>query len=299
MAPPTSCQPTAPPGERVDPHPVYRAFLNNQAGQAFSKPGVREAVSPVYMGLIAQCDHEFGKLLDFREETGRMSETMIVVTSDHGDYLGDHWISDKDLFHDPCCTADATRGTTCDALVEAIDLSPTFAAAKGGVPAGHILEGRDLTPRLRGETPDWRQEVFSEYDFSGMALAGPGYLDLAPKDARLFMVFDGRRKLIHAEGGFRPMLFDLQTDPREVRDLGGGGDHQAEIARLMDLPGHWARRPAQRTTISKAEIRGMRGKTRRVGVIIGAATPEDLAPDLRARITGKPQADDRQGLGKL
>ena len=50
---------------------------------------------------------------------------------------------------------------------------------------------------------------------------------------------------------------------------------------------------AQRTTISKAEIRGMRGKTRRVGVTIGAMTPEDLASDLRAGISGKLPADYR------
>ncbi len=293
------------PREREDPHPVYRSFMNNQAGQAFSKPGVREAVIPAYMGLIAQCDAEFGKLLDFLEDSGRMDETMIVVTSDHGDYLGDHWMGDKDLFHDPSVriplivydprkAADATRGTTCDALVESIDLAPTFVQAMGGVAADHILEGRDLTPWLHGQTPEWRQAVFSEYDFSGMALAGPGYLNLTPDQARLFMVFDGRWKLIHAEGGFRPMLFDTKADPDEFTDLGASPGHLAEITRLMALLNDWARRPAQRTTISKADIVGMRGKTRRVGVIIGAVGPDELAPDLRAKITGKPQKDYRK-----
>ena len=290
--------------EREAPHPVYRTFMNNQAGKAFSTPGVREAVIPAYMGLIAQCDHEFGKLLDFLESSGRMEETMIVVTSDHGDYLGDHWMGEKDLFHDPSVriplivydprkAADATRGTTCDALVESIDLAPTFVQAMGGVAADHILEGRDLTPWLHGQTPAWRQAVFSEYDYSGMALAGPGYLNLPPEQARLFMIFDGRWKLIHAEGGFRPMLFDTQTDPNEFTDLGASPDHQTEITRLMALLNDWARRPAQRTTISKADIVGMRGKTRRVGVIIGAVGPDELAPDLRAKITGKPQKDFR------
>ncbi len=43
--------------------------------------------------------------------------------------------------------------------------------------------------------------------------------------------FDGRYKMIHAEGGFRPMLFDLQTDPHEFDDLGGSPDHGAVIDR--------------------------------------------------------------------
>lgn len=290
--------------ERQDPHPVYKAFMNNQAGKAFSRAEVREAVIPAYMGLIAQCDAEFGKLLDFLEATGRMDETMIVLTSDHGDYLGDHWMGEKDLFHDPSVripliiydpreAANATRGTTCDALVESIDLAPTFVAAMGATPPDHILEGRDLTPFLHGQSPAWRHAVFSEYDYSAMALAGPGYLNVEPEDARLFMVFDGRWKLIHAEGGFRPMLFDTETDPNEFIDLGTSPDHASEITRLMGLLNDWARRPAQRTTISKDAIVKGRGKTRRVGIIIGAVSPEELAPDLRAMISGKPEKDYR------
>jgi arylsulfatase A-like enzyme len=69
-----------------------------------------------------------------------MEDTMIVLTSDHGDYLGDHWLGEKDLFHEPSVKiplivydprreADATRGTTCDALVESIDLAATFVEA--------------------------------------------------------------------------------------------------------------------------------------------------------------------------
>lgn len=135
--------------------------------------------------------------------------------------------------------------------------------------------------------------MFSEYDYSAMALAGPGYLNVEPEDARLFMVFDGRWKLIHAEGGFRPMLFDTETDPNEFTDLGTSPDHAPEITRLMGLLNDWARRPAQRTTISKDAIVKGRGKTRRVGIIIGAVSPEELAPDLRAMISGKPEKDYR------
>jgi len=290
--------------ERADPHPVFAAFMNTQAGQAFSKDGARETVIPAYMGLIAQCDDQFGRLLDHLDATGQMDSTMIVLTSDHGDYLGDHWMGEKDLFHDPSVRiplivydprpeADRTRGTVCDALVEAIDLAPTFVAAMGGKPAGHILEGRSLIPWLHGETPDWRDAVFSEYDYSGMALAG--YLGLSPRQARMFMVFDGRWKLIHAEGGFRPMLFDLETDPDELVDLGASATHADVIARLEARLAEWARRPAQRTTISDETIVNMRGKSRRHGIIIGAWDATELAPDLRAKLQGKPGHDYRKG----
>jgi len=111
--------------EKDDPHPVYAAYMDNPIGQAFRRDIVRETVIPAYMGLIKQCDDEMGRLFAYLEESGQMDNTMIVLTSDHGDYLGDHWLGEKDLFHecsvkvpliiyDPSPEADSTRGTTCE-----------------------------------------------------------------------------------------------------------------------------------------------------------------------------------------
>jgi arylsulfatase A-like enzyme len=61
---------------------------------------VRETVLPACIGLIAQCDAELGRLLDHLQATGRMEDTMIVLTSDHGDFMCDHWMGEKDPFHD-------------------------------------------------------------------------------------------------------------------------------------------------------------------------------------------------------
>ena len=44
------------------------------------------------MGLIKQCDDQLGRLLNYIEESGEKENTIIVLTSDHGDYLGDHWL---------------------------------------------------------------------------------------------------------------------------------------------------------------------------------------------------------------
>jgi arylsulfatase A-like enzyme len=285
------------PDERVDPHPVFRAFMEGRIGQAFSRDEVREAVIPAYMGLIAQCDAEFGRILDYLSASGRMDDTMIVVTSDHGDYLGDHWLGEKDLFHEPSVriplivydpdpAADATRGTTCDALVEAIDLAPSFIDVLGGTPQGHILEGRSLLPWLRGPAPEsWRRATISEYDY---ALDTVGtVLDVPPRDARLMMVFDGRWKLIHAEGGFRPMLFDLESDPDEFHDLGASADHSDTRARLYELLHRWSRRASQRITISDAQILSQRGREMDAGIHIGVWDEAALTPEARTRLTGR------------
>ncbi len=72
---------------------------------------------------------------------------------------------------------------------------------------------------------------------------------------RLFMVFDGRWKYIHAVG-FRPMLFDLQTDPGELRDLGADPSSLSEVARLNDALLAWSLRYYNRITVSDARIAG-------------------------------------------
>ncbi|KIN63769.1 Sulfatase [Sulfitobacter noctilucicola] len=286
--------------ERVDPHPVYGAYMQNKIARAFQQNEVRQKVIPAYMGLIKQCDDQLGALLDHLEATGRMDNTMIVLTSDHGDYLGDHWLGEKDLFHeqsvkvpmiiyDPSTAADATRGTTCNALVEAIDLAPTFVDRIGGKIADHILEGRSLLPWLYGKTPEWRDFAISEYDYSATPQAVK--LGLEPRDARLFMIFDGRYKMMHAEGGFRPMLFDLENDPEEFDDLAKGDTHKAEIERLYGLLAVWGRRMSQRVTKSEDDIKGMRGASLRKGIlpflVDGSEVPEELTAKYRGKAPAK------------
>ena len=275
--------------EREDPHPVYGAYMENRICSAFQQEEVRQKVIPAYMGLIKQCDDQLGRLLDFLEETGRMESTMIVLTSDHGDYLGDHWMGEKDLFHeqsvkvpmiiyDPRPEADATRGTSCDALVESIDLAPTFVDLAGAKVPDHILEGRSLLPWLEGKTPEWREFAICEYDYSATPQCVK--LGLEPKDARLFMVFDGRYKLMHAEGGLRPMLFDLQSDPDEFNDLAKQPGHEETLDALYDKLATWGRRLAQRVTRSEDDIKNMRGRSLRRGVlpfmIDGSEVDEEL-----------------------
>jgi arylsulfatase A-like enzyme len=79
---------------------VYRAFRQHPEGVAFSRDEVRRTVIPAYMGLVKQIDDHIGRLLAFLEQSGRMDDTMIVFTSDHGDYLGDHWLGEKEMMYE-------------------------------------------------------------------------------------------------------------------------------------------------------------------------------------------------------
>jgi len=287
-------------GERVDPHPVYRAFMEHRVAKAFSRDEVREEVVPVYMGLIKQIDDHIGRLIAFMEKRGLLSNTMIVFTSDHGDYLGDHWLGEKDLFHepsvkvplivfDPSPDADGARGSVCDELVEAIDLAPTFVDAAGGDAdaLSHVLEGRSLMPFLRGQAPErWRSFAVSEYDYSIAPAAVQ--LGVEPADARLFMICDKRWKYVHAIG-FRPMLFDMENDPDEFRDLGADAAFEAERVRMAQALLRWSLRNAQRTTLSEAEVRAMRGRSMRRGILVGVWDEQELPDEMWSRYRGRQQ----------
>jgi hypothetical protein len=89
---------------------------------------------------------------------------------------------------------------------------PSFVEYCGGTPQPNVIEGRSLLPLLHGAAPaDWRRVAFSEYDYS--MLEARLTLNQPIRDCRLYMAFDGRWKYIHATG-FRPLLFDLESDPR-------------------------------------------------------------------------------------
>ena len=284
--------------ERADPHPVYREFMNLNVSKAFSRNEVRAAVIPVYMGLIKQIDDQIGVLLRFMEEAGLFDNTLIVFTSDHGDYLGDHWLGEKDLFHepsvkvplivyDPSTQADPVRGTVCDALVESIDLAQTFLDAVGADcrQQSHRLEGRSLLAWLHGTAPSqWRQFVISEYNYASLPVAEK--LRIAPRDACLFMIADRRWKYIHAPG-FRPMLFDLAADPNELRDLGADPSLAGERHRLAGALASWGLRASQRTTRSEEEIVAARGTSQRRGILIGVWDEREVPAELWSKYLGE------------
>ena len=288
--------------EMENPHPVYEGFATNRIGQAFQRQEVRDVVIPAYMSLIKQCDDQLGRLLKHLEDTDRMKDTMIVLTSDHGDYLGDHFMGEKDLFHDcsakvpliiydPSSAADGTRGSVCDELVESIDCAATFIEVAGGKVPEHIIEGRSLVPFLHGEAPDnWREFAISEYDYSITPAAAK--VGLEPRDCRLMMVADKKWKLIHAEGGIRPMLFDLGNDPNELDDLCKDGRAPDDVIDLMyERLGRWARRMSQRVTKSEGDIKAMRGRSGRRGVLLGLYDGSEVDDELLCKYVGPADAD--------
>ncbi len=109
----------------------------------------------------------------------------------------------------------------------------------------------------------------------------------------MFMVANKNWKLIHFDGGFRPMLFDLKNDPGELVDLGESEQLQPVIDELYDKLFTWARRPSQRTTMSRSQFIDSRTKGSAKGVLIGIVDEGDVPPPISAKYVGR-KAEDRR-----
>jgi arylsulfatase A-like enzyme len=254
--------------ERDDTHPVYRAFREHPEGLAFSRDDVRNTVMPTYMGLIKQIDDHVGRLLEFLQQRGRLRDTLIVFTSDHGDLLGDHWLGEKELFFEPSVrvpliivdpSPGAVPGRRCNELVEAIDVVPTILDALDLTLPEHWLEGHSLQPCLRGIGAPLRDAVFSELDLA--------FYDGGRHAGRAVMVRTDDWKLVHYDG-LPAQLYDLRNDPAEVRDLASDPARRRIADELRLRVFDWMRARKTRVTLSREAALSL-GRQTRQGVAIG------------------------------
>jgi arylsulfatase A-like enzyme len=264
--------------ELLDQHPVLAAYRQHEESVSFQRPDAAATVRPAYMGLIKQIDDWLGRLFDHLKKLGRFDDTLIFFTSDHGDFLGDHWLGEKEMFyeealrvpfivHDPDPSADATRGTVDSRFVEAVDVVPTTLAALGQPPYDHLIEGRSLLPLLRGgKAETWRDAVFSELDYSFREARL--LLKRAPRDCRAMMVRTERWKYVWWQD-FRPMLFDLANDPREWRDLGADGAYAHVRREMADRLAAWLKARKTRVTVDDAYVEARTATHKKHGIFFG------------------------------
>jgi arylsulfatase A-like enzyme len=212
------------------------------------------------------------------ERLGRWQDTLVIFCSDHGDYLGDHWLGEKELFHDtvqrvpfilydPSREADGTRGTVDARFVEAIDCVPTILDALALDPAEHLVEGRSLLALTRGSATGWRDCVFSELDWTFRGARRR--LGHGTGQHGAWMVRDARWKYVHWSSGHRPQLFDLVNDPQEFFDLGAEATHEGVRQAMREKLLAWFAGLKRRTTLTWAEAEFRTDRHKAAGVFYG------------------------------
>ena len=181
-----------------------------------------------------------------------------MVTSDHGDAIGDHWLIGKEnyfdtTFHVPLIVRapgpgwDAGRGRVVEAFSESVDIMPTILDLMGrDTPLQ--CDGHSLAHFLAGGEPErWRAEAYWEFDFREVDDATPEEtLGLAFEDCSLSVVRGPRYKYIHF-AGLAPLLFDLEADPHEMHDLAGDPAHAPVVLDYAQKLLSWRMSHAERT----------------------------------------------------
>lgn len=265
--------------ELRDAHPVLAAYRQHEESVSFSTDACVRVVRPAYQGLIAQLDDHLGRLFNYMDGAGLLDNTLIVFTADHGDFLGDHWLGEKELFFeaaqrvpfivcDPSTQADATRGSVQQHFVESVDVVPTVLQALGVAGASHRIEGRSLLPLLHGTPPAeaWRDSVFSELDYSYRQARL--ILGKTPQNARGWSLRDTRWRYVYWLDE-PEQLYDLDNDPDEYHDLGRDPGHagvrDALRARLLD----WLGRRKRRVTVTDEQVSAATNAHKRAGVFFG------------------------------
>jgi arylsulfatase A-like enzyme len=197
-----------------------------------------------YYGMIAEVDAQVGRLLDGLDERGLRDDTIVVLTSDHGEQLGDHWLIEKLGFFDQSYRIPliirwpgmaGRPGRVVDAFTENVDITPTLLDLVGA-PAPDFCDGASLRPfldeDLEGRTapPDWRECVLHEFDFRDPGSSIIEEIFGVRQDQCALAVLRTRhRKYVEFCADLPSLYFDLDQDPHELDDLAGDPERTGEL----------------------------------------------------------------------
>ena len=207
--------------------PKYPAHIDERrpadSTALFSDDQLRSAKHGYY-AMISELDHYIGRIMAALEACGKREETIVVFTSDHGEWLGDHlrfgkgYPADDAVSRVPLIVSapGADEGAQHDGIVEAVDIVPTLLEL-AGIQIPPFIQGESLAGILAGTSAKSKEIALTE---------GAGWKCLRR---------DQYRYLIHADG--EEKLWDLRHDPGGYEDVARSDSHRSALAecRLMLL----------------------------------------------------------------
>lgn len=168
----------------------------------------------IYFGMMSLLDRAVGRILEQIDHLGLRDNTLVIFTSDHGHFYGQHGLTAKGPFHYEDLVrvpfivrwpSQVPAGGRNPALQSLVDLAPTLLAA-AGAPRPAKMSGVDQLPVWSGVQAAARDHVLVENRHQ-------------PTTLQLHTYIDERYKLTAYRGAAYGELFDLADDPAEVRNL--------------------------------------------------------------------------------
>jgi arylsulfatase A-like enzyme len=194
-----------------------------------------------YFRMVEDVDRQVGQLMDALRKAGLEENTLVLFTSDHGEGLGSHRWTGKMMYYEEEAAVPlivSWKGVTPAGridrqhLVSTIDVLPTL-CDYAGVPPPPAVRGRSLRGVIEKPDQPGALCVFAEMAAAGMG--GTGRSFMARTAAYKYMAFPQPR-----EGRFE-MLFDLEADPGEMKNLAGEASFEGELERHRNLLAEWNR----------------------------------------------------------
>ena len=214
-------------------------------------------------------------MIEALEERDLLDDTVILYTSDHGEFAGDHGLWGKADFLEPAVHVPfiasgygIAAGHTSDALAELIDVGRTVVDLMGAEPH-HLDQGRSLKPVLSGRKQKHRDDCFAEMGPNKMLFDGQYKLLFGSN--RTTIPDDWPDELMASEAPI--CLFDLLEDPNEPRNLAGDPSHHDTLSMMKEM--------LLRRMIANLQSRpsGIEGKP-----FTRSKPSPDISQDIRARL---------------
>lgn len=197
----------------------------------------------IYLGLATEVDHHIGRVMQFLKDSGQYDNTLVIITADHGEMLGDHHMWGKyspydAAYHTPLIIRvpgqEGVTGKAVKAPTESIDLVPTILDWVGqDIP--NSVDGRSLLPLITGDVPaDWRSYSVSELDFADPTAPTlwEKQLGTDASTSNLSILRDERFTLVEfAAEHLPPMLFD-HHGAGEMENVAARPEYAADLAHL-------------------------------------------------------------------
>jgi arylsulfatase A-like enzyme len=206
---------------------IYQRMRSMRFGQLTDRE-VREGIRH-FWAYCTYLDDMFGHLLHALDQTGQADDTLVLFTSDHADYAGDHGLFAKGI---PCFQGAyripavirwpktvRNAGSQVGAFVSEADFAPTFLDAAGIHPE-RTFTGASLMPFLRGETPpNWRDAIHTQCN--GVELYYTQRSVMTQDFKYTFNGFD------------LDELYDLRVDPHEMHNLASNPAYECQKRRMV------------------------------------------------------------------
>ncbi len=211
-----------------------------------------------YLRCVASIDENVGRLLDFLDENQLAEDTIVIYTSDHGFFLGDHGWYDKRFMYEESIRIpflmrfprSVQAGITSDCIALNVDFAPTI-LDYAGLPVPTDMQGRSLRPLAVGRPPsDWRTSMYYRYWMHLAHFNIPAHYGIRTERHKLIYYYGealGSAGAINEPTPPEWELFDLEADPQEMKNIyhnPGSADLVAELktdlmrlqSRLGDAP---------------------------------------------------------------